>query len=93
MRLRAQNSSCEVIVVRVGDAVDALSCAGLEMAAEVSTRGADAAPDGPSIELGKRYVDDDDLIEILCTKPGVGPLAVGGRPLAIKAAKPLPSSD
>jgi hypothetical protein len=29
----------------------------------------------------------------LCTKPGEGSLAAGGRTLAVKGAKPLPSSD
>ena len=43
--------------------------------------------------LGKRYVDDESDIEVLCTKAGDGALAVDGRPLVLKTAKPLPSSD
>ena len=52
--------------------------------------------DGASGEgtlLGKRYVDDDAGLELLCTKAGPGTLHCDGRPLGLKGAKPLPSSD
>lgn len=102
-RLFAQNSSCQVVVVRSAAAVDTVLCAGLEMlpadaasGATVGTTGGStggATAGGPAIELGKRYVDDGDTVEILCTKPGVGPLTLAGQELSIKAAKPLPASD
>ena len=44
-------------------------------------------------QIGKRYVSAAGDLELLCTKPGEGSLAVGGAPLALKEAKPLPSSD
>jgi hypothetical protein len=47
--------------------------------------------DGPL--LGKRYADDDLGLELLCTLAGTGALTVDGRPLLMKGAKPLPSSD
>jgi len=93
MRLFAQNSSCEVIVVKSADTVDSVSCGGLDMLPAAPTEAAKQAPDGPPVELGKRYTDDDNQVEILCTKAGAGPLAVGGRVLALKMAKPLPASD
>jgi len=43
--------------------------------------------------LGKRYADGDTGLELLCTKAGEGSLSLGGTPLALKEAKPLPSSD
>lgn len=43
--------------------------------------------------LGKRYANADGSVELLCTKPGRGSLALDGAPLTIKAAKPLPASD
>jgi hypothetical protein len=43
--------------------------------------------------MGKRYTNEAGDIEILCTKPGEGGLAVDGTPLEVKGAKPLPSSD
>jgi hypothetical protein len=42
---------------------------------------------------GKRYADEDLGLELLCTKAGEGWLSVGDRPLLVKGAKPLPSSD
>ena len=48
------------------------------------------APDQHEVLLGKRYADEASGIELLCTKPGPGPLAVDGRPLVVKGAKPLP---
>jgi hypothetical protein len=38
-----------------------------------------SAPDGPLVELGKRYTDDDNLVEILCVKASAGPLAIADR--------------
>jgi hypothetical protein len=92
-RLFAQNSSCEVIVVRSAPSVDAVFCAGLEMLPAATPGAAGQAPDGPAVQLGKRYTDSEDQVEILCTKAGTGPLALGGKELTIKSAKPLPASD
>ena len=39
--------------------------------------------------MGKRYVDDGDTIELLCTKAGDGVPALGGVPLQLKEAKAL----
>ena len=43
--------------------------------------------------LGKRYTDASGTLELLVTKPGAGTLALGGDPLVLKEAKPLPASD
>lgn len=43
--------------------------------------------------LGKRYRDDPDGIELLCTKAGEGTLGFGGVPLAMVATRQLPSTD
>lgn len=48
--------------------------------------------DGGSL-VGKRYVNEDESLEVLCTKAGDGSLSVGEAELTIKGAKPLPSSD
>ncbi len=48
---------------------------------------------GGGTAMGKRYVDADDSIELLCTKPGEGVPAVGGTVLVLKEAKALPASD
>ena len=33
-------------------------------------------------QIGKRYVDDADTIQLLCTKAGQGTLALDGKPAA-----------
>jgi len=52
---------------------------------------ADGTSDGTL--LGKRYVDPDETVEVLCTRPGDGSLSIGDMLLDLKDAKPLPSSD
>lgn len=85
-----------VIVVRAPAEEITLTCGGVEMAPGKVASGdgstIDAAHSGGSL-LGKRYVDDEVGLEILCTKAGVGRLAANGAPLPVKSAKPLPSSD
>ena len=43
--------------------------------------------------IGKRYVNADESLELLCTKGGKGTLSLDGVALEIKQAKQLPSSD
>ncbi len=94
-RLKSAVCGVEVIVIRAKAAQTTLNCGGQPM---VDGTGASRDPrinpafaDGT--ELGKRYVDDEAGIEVLCTKAGEGTLSVGDRPLTLKAAKALPSSD
>lgn len=42
---------------------------------------------------GKRYCDEAETIELLCTKGGQGGISMDGTALGIKQAKQLPSSD
>ena len=44
-------------------------------------------------QTGKRYTDEAETMEFLCTKAGAGSISVDGVVLGIKAAKALPSSD
>ena len=93
---RFTSSVCttQVIVVKGAGEVD-LRCGGAPMLA------AGAAADGglPAEEasggtlMGKRYVDPDETVEVLCTKPGDGSLGIGDALLDLKEAKPLPASD
>jgi hypothetical protein len=61
--------------------------------AAVEQAGGPVAPFNTGSAVGKRYVDDELGLEVLCTKSGAGALAVGEHPLGLKSAKPLPSSD
>lgn len=94
-QLKSAVSTTEVVVVKPPGGEVALTCGGLPMV------GKDEAPEMAGVQpghegaalLGKRYVDGPSDIEVLCTKAGDGQLAVDGRPLELKTAKPLPSSD
>ena len=43
--------------------------------------------------VGKRYTDEAETMEFLCTRGGDGSVAVAGYTIDVKAAKKLPSSD
>ena len=93
---RFQSTVCatEVIVVK-GTGPAELSCGGAPMAAAGSAErsGEPSAGASEGTLLGKRYGDDDETVEVLCTKAGEGSLALDGVALAVKVTKPLPASD
>ena len=85
----------EVIVVKGPPDEVELTCGGVTMVAAGKEPAAGALEDSASegTLLGKRYVDDGDTMEVLCTKPGTGSLGADGSSLQLKEAKPLPASD
>jgi hypothetical protein len=90
-RLGAPTSTAELIVTHAPTSDGELTLAGAPAAV-----GASAGPEaesGSDIALGKRYVHIGSGLELLCVKPGAGPLQFNGSSLELKAAKPLPSSD
>jgi hypothetical protein len=94
-RWKSTVDTTEVMVIR-GPATDVdLRCGGHPMVASGSDAG-DAELDPAYAEgtrVGKRYVDEEIGLELLCSKAGQGTLAVGDRSLSLKDAKPLPTSD
>ena len=95
VRLKSAVGEAEVIVVRAPNNEVTLTAGGEPMVGtdETSPGGTVQAGHEGQVQLGKRYVDEESGIEVLCTKPGEGVLAVDGRLLTLKTAKPLPSSD
>ncbi|MFF5010460.1 hypothetical protein ACFY3G_47650 [Streptomyces phaeochromogenes] len=95
-RLRSQVCGTEVIVVRGNNADAVLHCGGHPMIDLTAGPARGFAIDVGFAEgsvLGKRYTDDDNTVEVLVTHAGAGSLAVDGKVLTLKSAKPLPSSD
>jgi hypothetical protein len=96
LRLRSQVCATEVVVVRGAGDID-LRCGGQPMI--FATTPADPVHSKPTASeaqtrIGKRYISPAQAsLEVLCTKPGTGALAVGDSQLIIKEPKPLPSSD
>ncbi|RMF19134.1 MAG: hypothetical protein D6760_13380 [Deltaproteobacteria bacterium] len=95
-RMKSAVCSTEVIVIAApAEDVD-LRCGGVPMIAPDEEPPAGAALDGSAAggtALGKRYVNAEGNLEVLCTKAGDGSLSIGETPLTLKEAKPLPSSD
>jgi hypothetical protein len=96
LRLESTTCDAQVVVVKAPkDVPDVDVRCGGEPMAPLGT-GGDRRPitaAGDPTLLGKRYEDADLGLELLCTQAGEGTLAVGDRPLLVKGAKPLPSSD
>lgn len=93
-RFKSAVCDAQVMVIKAPAGEYALACGGADMIAPTATgSGAlDAALSGETL-IGKRYVNADESLELLCTKGGKGTLTLDGAPLEIKQAKQLPSSD
>lgn len=95
-RWKSAVCATEVVAVKAPKDEVQLECGGAAMLAASAERpagGAPAADCKAGTLLGKRYGDDASGIEVLCTKGGEGSLVLNGRPLVLREAKPLPSSD
>jgi hypothetical protein len=94
-RLKSAVCDAEVVVIRPPAEGATIECGGVPMRAldDDAPRQEMAGDPGEGTALGKRYADDELGIELLCSKAGTGSLSVDGRPLPLKGAKPLPSSD
>jgi hypothetical protein len=92
-RLRSNGSSTEIIIVRAPATPVELWCGGQPMTANLETDTTATSSTEYDTVLGKRYVDIDTGLEVLCTKAGRGVLTSDGSPLTIKAPSALPASD
>lgn len=88
-RIKSSVCDTEVMVITApGDDLD-LTCGGVTMGDD-----GDINPDHTEgTVIGKRYVNEDGSLELLCVKPGDGSLAVDGTPLKLKESKKLPKTD
>lgn len=93
-KLASAVCAAEVMVIKAANDAE-LTCGGVPMAApgESAAGGTGNKDLMTGCQIGKRYVNEDQSLEILCVKGGEGTLAVDGTPLAVKDAKKLPSSD
>lgn len=96
MRLKSATCSSQIMMVVVPARDVNLTCGGkpvVELSAPDGAGGQVDPAHKQGTQMGKRYTNAAGDIEILCTKPGEGGLAVDGEVLQVKGAKPLPSSD
>ncbi|MBV8062847.1 MAG: hypothetical protein JOY51_04580 [Nevskia sp.] len=95
-KLKSAVCETQLMVVKAPAGEYDIRCGGAGMLAGSAT-----APEGLSLDasqaggtlIGKRYVDPEEKVELLCTKGGQGSLTLNGVAMGIKQAKQLPSSD
>ncbi|QHS09324.1 hypothetical protein [Sinimarinibacterium sp. NLF-5-8] len=93
-RLKSAVSDVMLMVVKAPAGEHELTCGGADMIAATAQGGGElAAGDAGEVLIGKRYVNEDESIELLCAKGGKGTIAFNGVALDVKQAKQLPSSD
>ncbi len=95
-RWRSAVCDAQVVIVKPPSSPAILECGGhpLKPHTEAREDGLAPSPDhATGTLLGKRYVDEETGLEALCSKSGAGSLSIDGRPLTLKDAKKLPSSD
>jgi hypothetical protein len=93
-RLASAVCTTEVIVVKAPVGEVDVCCGGAAMIEPGGDTGGDVDPAAAEgTLLGKRYVNEDESLELLCTKAGDGSIAVSEALLVLKEAKPLPASD
>jgi hypothetical protein len=96
LRLKSAVCSTQIMIIRSPLVPADIRCGGVEMLAPT-----EQPPPGVRLDpaqahgslIGKRYVDAQDRVEVLCTQGGAGSLTLEGVLLAPKQAKALPSSD
>jgi len=94
LRLKSAVCDGEAMVVKAIDVE--LTCGGVPMlaAGEGAPDGAEADPEHMyKCLIGKRYVNAEETLEVLCVKSGEGSFGYDGQMLMGKETKQLPSSD
>ncbi len=94
LRLKSQVCTGEAMVVK-GTGVE-LTCGGVPMIGADETADDSLTADQEHMYdclIGKRYVNAEETIEVLCVKAGDGSFGVDGQMLMGKETKRLPSSD
>ncbi|MCC6474852.1 MAG: hypothetical protein IT514_14045 [Burkholderiales bacterium] len=95
-RWKSAVCATEIVIVKAPKEDARLECGGVAMLAVSAERAGAGAPSPERRDgtlLGKRYGDQTAGLEVLCIKAGEGSLSLDGRPLALREARPLPSSD
>jgi hypothetical protein len=94
LKLKSVVCDAEVMIIKTAGS-ETLTCGGAAMLApgEAADSAAADSAQMDGCQIGKRYVNGDDTLEVLCVKAGQGTLAASGQSLTVKGAKKLPSSD
>ncbi len=93
-RLKSGVCTTEIMVISAPQEDVSLTCGGAPMTDNGENQNAEVDPQfAEGTTIGKRYVNVDGKLEVLCVKPGEGSLAVNGDALKLKDSKKLPKTD
>ena len=92
-RLKSAVCTTEIMVITAPEGDVDLRCGGAPMAEDGDSSGTVDAAHGEGSAIGKRYVNGDGSLEVLCVKAGDGSLGLGEDALKVKDAKKLPKTD
>ncbi len=90
-RLKSAVCDAEFMIIKAGDG-DELACGG-EAVSDSEERVEGNADKMNGCVIGKRYINAEETIEVLCVKSGEGSLYCNDEELMTKDTKKLPSSD
>jgi len=92
---KLSSTVCQTQIMALRVPADALeiACGGALMMEEDGEKGTPDSQLAGGTLVGKRYVDEAETMEFLCTRGGEGTIQVNGIALDVKQAKQLPSSD
>ena len=83
----------QIMALRVPVEELQISCGGAPMQVGDPAELSEMSGKNSGTLVGKRYTDEAETMEFLCTRGGEGSIAIEGYIIDIKAAKKLPSSD
>ena len=93
-RLKSGVCTTEIMVISAPQEELDLTCGGARMTDNGEKQNTAVDPQfAEGTTIGKRYVNVDGKLEVLCVKPGEGSLAVNGDALKLKDSKKLPKTD
>ncbi len=90
-RLKSAVCDAEIMIIKIAESVE-LTCGG-QLMSEAPEKTEGDADRMHGCLIGKRYVNAEETIEVLCVKSGDGSLYYEGQELMTKDTKKLPSSD
>ncbi len=94
MKLHSAVCHTQIMILRLPGEEVTFSCNGVPMEqAEVVNKVPNVNEFGEGTLTGKRYTNEEESVECLCTKGCKGTIEMNDSPLNIKQAKRLPSSD
>ena len=93
VKLSSSVCKTQIMVLRIPAIELEIFCGGLPMEVGDPDVLGEIQGENNGTLVGKRYTDETETMEFLCTRGGEGSISVSGHKIDIKAAKKLPSSD